>query len=176
MTTERELPQHIDEIVHSIGKFRKDHYENAAPIQRSVNRLTAWISRPSFVGILLIAIASWIAFNVLTVVSGHTPIDPPPFYWLEDFGTLAALCIAALILTTQRHADELAEHREQLTLQLALLADKKSTKIIQLLEELRRDSPQVQNRVDPEAAAMAEPADANAMLKAIKSADETSDG
>lgn len=47
--------------------------------------------------------------------------------------------------------------------------------MIQLLEELRRDMPQVSNRFDREAAEMARPADPEVMLEAIKEIQVTPD-
>ena len=76
-----------------------------------------------------------------------------------------------LILTTQRREDQLAGYREQLTLELAILSEQKSAKIISLLEEMRRDSPTLRNRVDEEAAAMSVAADPQAVLDAIKETD-----
>jgi uncharacterized membrane protein len=62
----------------------------------------------------------------------------------------------------------LASHHEQLTLELAILSEQKSAKIIALLEELRQDHPEIRNRVDKEAAAMSAPADPHSVLEAIK--------
>ena len=76
--------------------------------------------------------------------------------------------MTVLILTTQRRDDQLAAHREQLTLELAIIGEQKSAKIIALLEELRQDSPTLRNRVDHEAAAMSVAADPQAVLDAIK--------
>jgi uncharacterized membrane protein len=55
---------------------------------------------------------------------------------------------------------------------LAILSEQKSAKIISLLEEMRRDSPSLRNRVDPEAAAMAVAADPQTVLDAIKDNEE----
>ena len=41
-------------------------------------------------------------------------------------------------------------------------------KVIQLLEESRRDNPLIRDRVDQEAEAMAQPADPQSVLEAIK--------
>ena len=81
---------------------------------------------------------------------------------------LLALYVTLLILTTQRREDQLAGYREQLTLELAILGEQKSAKIIYLLEEMRRDSPALSDRVDAEAAAMSVAADPQAVLDAIK--------
>ena len=53
-----------------------------------------------------------------------------------------------------------------------IINEQKTAKVIQLLEELRRDMPQVPDRVDPEAAAMALPADPEVMLEVIKETQE----
>ena len=79
-----------------------------------------------------------------------------------------SLNMGILILTTQRRADRLASRREQMTLELALLSEHRTAKIIALIEELRFDSPNVRNRVDEVANAMASPADAHSVLAAIE--------
>jgi uncharacterized membrane protein len=76
--------------------------------------------------------------------------------------------MVVLILGTQRHADLLAQHREMLTLQLTILSEQKTAKVIQLLEEVRRDNPHIRDRVDQEAEVMAQPADPQSVLDAIK--------
>jgi hypothetical protein len=49
-----------------------------------------------------------------------------------------------------------------------MLIDPKLSKVIELLEEGRRDNPSIADRVDDEAAAMSVPSDARAVLDAIK--------
>lgn len=75
--------------------------------------------------------------------------------------------MTVLILTTQRHADRLAENRAQLTLQLALVNEQKTAKLIGLVEDLRRDHPDIANRIDPEALAMAQSTDPKQVLELI---------
>ena len=72
------------------------------------------------------------------------------------------------ILSTQRRDDELASHRDQLTLELAILSDRKVAKVIELLEELRRDDPSLRKRVDHAAVEMSASADPQTVLDAIK--------
>jgi uncharacterized membrane protein len=55
-----------------------------------------------------------------------------------------------------------------MTLELALLTEQKTAKIIALLEEMRLDSPQLANRIDQEARDMSAPADPHAVLGAIE--------
>ncbi len=74
-----------------------------------------------------------------------------------------------MILINQRRDDELANRREQLTLELAILSEQKTAKIIQLIEEMRRDSPHLKDRTDIEAKDMSRPADPHSVLNAIES-------
>ncbi len=64
-----------------------------------------------------------------------------------------------IVLVTQRREGLPADRRGQMTLEPALLADKRSAKIIELLEKLRRDEPSLADRADPEPEDMAKPTD-----------------
>ncbi len=162
------LPAHIEETLQAIAKLHADHRQEAGTLQRAVERLTAWIGRPQFIAVMAAIIFAWISSNLIAKAAGATPWDEPPFGWLQGALGLLAFCVTVLILTTQRREDQLAGYREQLTLELAILSEQKSAKIIALLEEMRRDSPALKNRVDEEAAAMAVAADPQAVLDAIK--------
>lgn len=166
------LPAHIEDTVQAIAQLHAAHRARATPLQRVVERATARAGRPSFVALLTVLVVAWIALNTGMVASGRTPLDAPPFFWLQGAVALTALYMTVLILTTQRREDEFAAHREQLTLELAILSDQKSAKIIALLEELRRDDPYIRNREDAEATALSTPADPNAVLEAIQNTHE----
>jgi uncharacterized membrane protein len=102
------------------------------------------------------------------VALGYRPLDPPPFPWLAGAASVASLYLVVLILTTQRRDDRLAQRRELLNLELAILSEQKTAKVVALLEELRRDSPAVRDRVDKLADVMARPADPQSVIDAIK--------
>ena len=170
------LPAHIQDTVEAIARLHAEHQQAAGRLQHLVERLTGWIGRPQFIALLTAAIALWIGSNLLAGWYGANAWDVPPFAWLQGALGLLALYVTVLILTTQRREDQLAGYREQLTLELAIVSEQKSAKIIALLEEMRRDNPNLRNRVDTEAAAMAVPADPQAVLDAIKdSADDSAD-
>ena len=80
--------------------------------------------------------------------------DPPPFAWLQGIFSLGALLTATVVLIKQNRLAKLEEPRAHLDLQVNLLAEQKTTKLIDLMEELRRDLPMVKDRNDPEAAAL----------------------
>jgi len=162
------VPAHIEETIRSIARLHAEHHENATKLQRAVDRMTALLGRPGFIGLLTVVVAGWIGVNLLIIALGHRAIDPPPFAWLQGAVSLVSLYMVFLILVTQRRADQFSQHREQLILELAMLGEQKTTKVIQLLEESRRDNPFLVNRIDRQAEAMAQPADAQAVLEVIK--------
>ena len=162
------LPTHIEETIQSITRLHAEHAQNATPLQRTVDRMTALLGRPQFIGVLTVIGAGWIGLNLLAAALGYRPIDPPPFPWLGGAVSLLSLYMVVLILATQRHEDQLAQHREDLSLELLILSEQKTAKVIQLLEESRRDNPLIRNRVDQEADTMAQPADPSSVLDAIK--------
>jgi Protein of unknown function (DUF1003) len=88
---------------------------------------------------------------------GRAALDPFPFPLLSAAVSTIGLYLAAMILISQRHDDEMATRREQMTLELAILSEQ-SAKIIALLEEFRRNDPNQGNDRDEVAEALAEPA------------------
>ena len=137
-------------------------------MQRGVDRLTSLLGRPIFIGVLTLFIVGWIGSNLIVGALGLRPIDPPPFVWLLGAISLVSLYVVILVLATQRREDELTQRRDQLSLELAILSEQKATKVIQLLEEARRDNPLIRDRVDQEAEEMAQPSDPQTVLGKIE--------
>ena len=79
-----------------------------------------------------------------------------PLAWLEVAATLLSVYIALLILDHAAARERAYYAARTLMLELDILADQRTAKIIQLLEELRRDHPQIKDRINVEAAEMAE--------------------
>jgi uncharacterized membrane protein len=164
------LPPHIEQTVQAITRLHNAHEERATPLELLVDRLTALVARPAFVGATLAAVAIWIAANLLLRRLVGWSFDRPAFPWLQGAGELAAILITTLILMSQRRKDELSELREQLTLELAIMTEHKGAKLIALMEEMRRDNPMLVNRVDSEADEMSTAADPETVLEAFHEA------
>jgi uncharacterized membrane protein len=82
--------------------------------------------------------------------------------------TAGALLMTVFILTVQRRDNSLAERRAQLTLELAMVAEQKIAKVIELLETHRRKAEPASQSTDAEAAEMSKPADPHAISHAVK--------
>lgn len=162
------LPRHVEETVESIKALHLEHSRSATRSERAVDYATGAVSRPAFIAIICTGSLAWVAVNIILPYAHVAAPDPPPFVWLVDILTFLGVLIAVLIVTTQRRASKLADLREKMTLELGLLTEQKTAKMIALLEELRRDSPTVPDRVDHEARDMAQRADAASVRDAIE--------
>lgn len=136
--------------------------------QRTVEALTAWLGRPQFFYGILVGVGLWMGVNALAPLLGWKQRDDPPFFWMQGAIGLGALLMTTVILITQNRQGKLAERREQLELQMSLLTEQRTAKIIDLLEELRRDMPSVHNRVDLEAEALTKTVDPHEVLATLE--------
>lgn len=163
-----ELAEHVQRSIETIASVHREHARSTRPLQRLIERATAFLARPGLIAAMWLLVTGWIAWNGWSALRGARPLDPPPFGWLELAASLAGVALASLILATQRRENLLDEQRSQLILQLALQNDQKTAKLISLLEELRRDSPAIADRLDAESEAMSQPADTEVVLEAIQ--------
>ena len=98
---------------------------------------------------------------------GIADFDPAPFFWLQGIISLGALLIATAVLTKQNRLAKLEEQRAHLDMKVTLLTEQKAAKLIDLLEKLRRDLPNVPNRPDPEAAELKQSMNPDQVLAAL---------
>jgi uncharacterized membrane protein len=162
------VPPLVEESVAAIAELHAAHYREAGALQKTVSGATSAVARPGTLVVITVAIAGWAALNF--ALPARAAPDPFPFPLLAVAVSTLALYLAAMILIAQRHDDELATRRDQLTLELAILSEQKSAKIIALLEEFRRNDPHQGDHRDVVAEAMAQPANPQAVLHAIRSA------
>ncbi len=166
--TDDSLPDHVSQQVDTIATLHARGESDVSIHQRTIEKVTAFLGRPLFLNLTIAAIAVWVGLNLSSHRLHLSPFDPNPFPLLAWLVSTGGLLLTIVVLITQNRQARLAERRAQLDLQVNLLAEQKIAKVIALLEELRRDSPDIQNRYDAEAEAMSEAADAHAVLDALE--------
>lgn len=155
----------IAKNIETISSLRIQESSNVTNHQQILESVAIFFGQPIFLYLLLFLFAIWISDNFLATL---VPFDLPKFRWTDDGLDAASLIISTGVLIRQTRQEKLAEQRSQLTLHLDLLVEQKTAKIIALLEELRTDLPNVNNRHDQEAHMMKEVADPIAVLEAIQ--------
>ena len=141
---------------------------NLTTLHRPIERLAALLGRPAFIVTVLSLFLLWTLLNSGLSIVTHHPWDSPPFFWLQGLIGVLSLIVTATVLISQARQARFAEQRSQLQLQIVLLTEQRSAKIIGLLEELRRDLPNVHNRRDAEAEVMTQASDPQRLLKALE--------
>ena len=146
-----QIPTIVDQNVDAVLAMHTAEELAMSRHQRSIERMVSAVAVPGFLFAILIAIILWIGLNIGLMASGHRPLDRPPFGWLQTSATLLALVMTSVVVITQNRQGKVAERNAHVDLQVNLLVDQKAAKIIQLLEEIRSESPTLKNRRDSEA-------------------------
>ena len=164
------MTDHVDDTVEKLALLQRQHRDRATRSQRFTNRATRILGRPATIAALTVAVSAWVVGKCVARGLHHLAWEQQPFPYLELALGFIAVVVALLILSTQLHNEELAEKRSELTLQIALLTERKVAKMIALLEEQRRDHPALTPRTDDEAERMAFPTDPQDVLAKLEAA------
>jgi uncharacterized membrane protein len=162
------VPASISQNIEAMGDYYKREEQRIGPAQRLLERLGDAIGRPVFLAAVVIFVALWILINVMARRLGIPVFDPPPFSGLQTIVSLAALLITTIVLIGQNRLAKLEQRRGQMELQVNILTEQKTTTLIRLLEELRRDLPMVHDRHDPDAATLQQPTDATQIMTVLE--------
>lgn len=74
--------------------------------------------------------AAWVVYNSALPVR---PFDPFPYTFLTMVVSLEAIFLSTFILISQNHDTKLSERRNQLDLQINMLAEQENTRMLELL-------------------------------------------
>ncbi len=157
----------IDENIQTVAELHKHAENKVSTQQRTIEDMTDFLGRPRFLFIILVFVSLWIIVNMLLIKLGLPSFDPPPFIWLQGVLSLGALLQATMILITQNREDVMTERRTQLDLQVSLILDEKMSKLITMVDELRRVHPDNAEGTDPEVEALKKTVDPHESVKTL---------
>jgi len=157
---ERPVADSHDELI----QLRIEFEGSITSLERLAAGVRRYMGAPSTAIVVTVLIVVWAGANAAL---GRRAFDPAPFDAMNTVCTVAALIATLLILAGQRREDEAAKRIASLTLHLAAESEQKIAKLIQLLEEQRRDNPTMPNRHDPEAEQMGASASPRQVLERL---------
>jgi len=128
-TVEDVVQQNLDTIL---------QLDKAARAQRTlpdrvVDAITAFCGSLAFVWVHAMWFGLWVGVNLLR---GRTGFDPYPFPLLTLIVSLEAIFLSTFILISQNRDLQLSERRNQLDLQINLLAEQENTKMLAVLSQI----------------------------------------
>jgi uncharacterized membrane protein len=151
-------------------------HQRTAPLPtRIMQHTTDLLGHPLAVVLLLLFSAAWVTTNLILVHSGRQPFDEPPYPFLDTIFTFLAFSVTLLILATQQHENRLSENRAKITLELGILSEQKLSKILEMLDRLRTDMPDVATISDPTVEALSKSPDAQSLLDDIQESGRASE-
>ena len=169
---QEDLPSSVSENIDTITAFYQRHEEHMSLPQTLIEKMSVILGSPGYVAASVVFMVGWIVANLVALELGFEEVDEPPFFWLQGIIAVNAFIISTTVLIRQNRMQKLAQHHARLDLQVNLLTEEKTSKIIAMLEALRRDIPGMPAMVDQEATEMARPADAEKVLAVIESEHE----
>jgi uncharacterized membrane protein len=151
-----------------LSQFKDREEAQISGMQLLIERISGFFGSPAYFAFAVAFIAIWMLANSWGSDAGWRHVDPPPFSWLQGLVSSNALLLTVAVLIRQNRMAKVAEHRSHLDLQINLLTEQKVTKILQIVDELQRELTALRGRPDSEVAEMTKPADAHALMHAIR--------
>jgi uncharacterized membrane protein len=163
-----ELSPSTKDNLELLTRFKDGEEAKISGVRLLIERVSAFFGSPAYFASAVAFILLWALANGWAAHIGSHPIDAPPFFWLQGLVSSNALLLTVAVLIRQNRMSKVAEHHSHLDLQINLLSEQKVTKILQIVDELQRDLTALRGRPDAEVAEMTKPADAHALMHAIK--------
>jgi uncharacterized membrane protein len=165
------IPEQIIKNIETIVNHQERYQEKATTAQRSLEKIVSIFGTPEFLYFQVIFFITW-EFCGYLVDLNILPTTFPQFDLHEQWLDLASLFISTGVLVYENRQEKVNEERSHLMLQLNLITEQKIAKLISLVEELRTDLPNVQNRNDLEAESMKQATDPQIILEVIQKISE----
>ncbi len=132
---EDSLPSFISENIQAIISAEQAANRRRSRCEAIYEFVGNSIGTLTFVGLQLMGVILWILINAALIPSVR-PFDPFPFPILNQIIALEAVLMTAFVLMKQNRMSKLGDRRAHLNLQINLLTERETTKIIGMLLEI----------------------------------------
>lgn len=120
---------------HLVKSFEAKALKKRPMAVRIADDLTTLFGSILFLVINVLIFTSWILINTGKVPS-IPPFDPFPFQMLTTVVSLEAIILTLIVLMSQGRQSLISSLREEIDIQINLMAEREITKILKLLNEL----------------------------------------
>jgi uncharacterized membrane protein len=156
------------ENLEAVASFSDKEAATISSWQIAIERISAFCGSAAYFAGVVSFILIWAGVNAWATSRGWHALDAPPFPWLQGIVSSNALLLTIAVLIRQNRMVRLSAHHAHLDLQINILTEQKVTKILQLVDELRREFPALRDAPSAEVSALTTPADPGAILEAVK--------
>ncbi len=124
------LTEALGRNIEAVSRRRAEDDAKASGGVRVSTRVGRVIGRMWFVYVHLVVVAAWLIVNT-GLVTDIAPFDPR-FDWLGSAASIEAIFLSLFILITQNHEAAANDRRDDLNLQVSLLAEHELSQLIKL--------------------------------------------
>ena len=139
------IRKNISAVVEAQRKETSAH----TPQDRLADTITNFAGSMAFVFVHIVWFALWVLLNVgllrIPYISGF---DPFPFGLLTMIVSLEAIFLSTFVLISQNRLSRASAQRAELDLQVNLLAEQKTTKVLEMLDQITRQLSESSKRFD----------------------------
>jgi uncharacterized membrane protein len=121
--------------IERIMQLEEEFLRRRSRVDRLSDSISRFAGSLAFVLANAIGITAWIVLNA-RVMSGVVPFDPYPFSFLALAVAIEAIFLSTFVLMSQNRQNHRADHWAHLHLQIGLLAEQETTKMLQLLQTI----------------------------------------
>jgi len=123
------------ENIATIASLEARFLQERSAIDKIGDAIGSFAGSPLFVLLHVVLFTLWFLVNTRAIAD--LPVfDPYPFMLLSMFVSVEAVLLSTFVLMKQNREGKRAEQRQQLTLQIDLLAEQEATKTLQLLQQI----------------------------------------
>jgi uncharacterized membrane protein len=167
VASQPDTPAAVAENIESIMALEAEAQPPRPGPLRFAEAVGDFAGTPGFLVLHLIWFGAWAAIN-LGWVPGVKPFDEYPFSLLGLILAMEAVLLASCVLLKQNRMDLLAEERSHIDLQINLLAERETTKIIQMLERISGELGIRHAVMDEEAAELGEETTVESLARKLR--------
>jgi uncharacterized membrane protein len=133
----RATTESAQQNIRTIARLEQETMERRALSERIGDAFTRVMGSLGFVVAHVIGFAVWFLTN-LRLIPGIEPFDPFPFGILTLIVSAEGVFLAIFVLLSQNRMSRLSSQRAHLNLQISLLAEQETTKLLQHLQWISR--------------------------------------
>src|SRR5687767_11120594 len=149
----------------AVDSFQAKHYGKRTLIERITDRIASFSGSILFLVINVLFFTIWILLN--SKLFADKPYDPFPFVLLTTFVSLEAIILSIFVLISQNRQARISDLRQEVDMQINMIAEEEITKIIQLVAGLY-SALKIDVQEDKELKKMLEPTDWDKIEKRLE--------
>jgi uncharacterized membrane protein len=167
------LSDTIEKNILALLQHERQHARTASLQERIADRVTAFAGSMPFVYAHLVGFGSWIAINVLP--QPWVPRWDPTLVVLAMAASVEAIFLSTFVLISQNRMAEIAERRAHLNLQISLLSEHETTRMMALVSAIASRL-EVRTEVDAEVRELQRDVEPETVLSRIEEEEKNHEG